>query len=139
MTSQINSKALKLRHEYMSCIKLADETDSKKEDKVLREDAKSILETLKKSCKHQYVIITQDEYYDCYEAYNERYYNEERICLCCSLSDDSQKKGPLFLAKIKPIARYFKKDLNYPLKLLLQDILDMVVKHGYNVSLPNDS
>jgi len=80
-------KAKELRTSYRSCLKIADETDSKKEDTWLRVEAKATLEELKKICPHKDVIIMCSEYDGSYTNDYEDSMPECRKCLCCDIKE----------------------------------------------------
>lgn len=84
-------KAKELRLTYRSCLKIADETDSKKEDAYLRAEAKSTLEELKKICPHKDVAIVGIEYR--WYSDDDRGTPERRKCLCCDTNEEKYVEG----------------------------------------------
>ena len=79
----------KLRNEYKSCIKLADETDSKKEEKYLCKKAEFLLTKLQTECPHNEIVCTQRSYRGSQIDNYEDKHPEIRICLCCGIKEEA--------------------------------------------------
>lgn len=130
---------LQLRHEYRSCLKLAAETDSKKEDVLLREEAASLLKKLREICPHEEVVCLCSEYDGSYtDDYSDKN-PEDRICLCCGINESAY--GIKFLTLIKaPIARFtggrysdkLPAEMKNPLDFLLSEVKEFAIEKGYH-------
>lgn len=129
----INIENLNLRNEYTSCLKLANETDSKKEDKLLRQEAIDILNKLQKICKHEYTVCLQSEYEGSYtDDYSDKN-PEYRKCLCCGLTE-SAYSGKFDKLITKPFSRFENKypdQIENPLSYLLYECVESAGEYGY--------
>jgi hypothetical protein len=141
-------KVSELRQTYRACLKLANETDSKKEDLSLRLDAKQALEDLKKICPHDHVLCLRSEYEGSYTDDYDDAHAEDRICLCCGVRESAYQKkyvGDGFKVLTKtPFARfeggyYDSKGRNplpdqvvNPLSYLLTECMEIAETKGYH-------
>ena len=128
----IDKKLIKLRNEYVSCIKLAKETDSKKEDAHLKEEAKIALEQLKKCCTHNYTVVQQSEYSGSYSYDYDDHSPEDRICLICGTEEYAYENKFKILTTV-PFSRFegkFADQIKNPLSYLLSDTIEVAEK-GY--------
>lgn len=120
-----------LRNTYRACIKIADETDSKKEDAMLRADAKEALEELKKICTHDWCIMTQRPYNGDYDSDYSNTISEYRRCLFCNVFESSYSG---FAILNKPATIYLSEDkydqAKRPLLYLLSEISEVIEKNG---------
>jgi ElaB/YqjD/DUF883 family membrane-anchored ribosome-binding protein len=127
-------QALQLRHTYLSCLKLAGETDSKKEDAYLRKEASDALVELRKTCNHQDTVCLRSEYGGSYTDDYDDGHPEERICLCCGLEEDSYDNKWKTLTAT-PFSR-FEGDtpiqVKHPLNHLLTEAREVAETKGYH-------
>ncbi len=127
------NKELKLRNEYRACIKLAQESDSKKEATHLKKEADELLQKLQASCGHSNTVILRSAFEGSYCMDYDDYHYEERICLTCGLAE----AGPSFSYLIaKPIARFegnYSKQIKSPLFFLLEECKEIALTTGYKV------
>lgn len=124
----IQEQVLQLRHTYMSCLKLAKETDSKKEEAYLKKEATDALTELRKVCNHQDTVCLRSESYD----YDD-HYPEDRICLCCGIEEDACNDKWKVLTII-PFARFESKQpdqVKHPLNYLLTEAREVAETQGY--------
>lgn len=126
-------QALQLRHTYLSCLKLARETDSKKEDAYLKKEAADALTELRKVCNHQDTVSLCDEYDGSYSRDYDDHHAAHRICLCCGTEeysyDDKWKvltNSPFARAGSKPPAQ-----LKNPLNYLLTEVRELAETKGF--------
>lgn len=133
MIASINTKLLDLRNEYSSCLKLANETDSKKEDKILRQEARDLLSKLQKICIHEHTVCLMSEYEGSYtDDYSDKC-PEYRICLCCGLAE-SAYHGKFDKLITKPFSRFegkYPDQIKNPLSYLLYECIEIANKEGY--------
>lgn len=134
----MNKNIFQLRNDYCACIKLADETDSKKEDIILRQEAKVILEDLKQNCPHEDVVCLRSEYDGSYTRDYDDHCPEERLCLCCSSFESAYGNKFKVLINV-PFARFemgfynnkLPEQMKTPLKFLLSEIKEFALEKGY--------
>jgi hypothetical protein len=132
------SDCLKLRNEYISCIKLANETDSKKEDALLRSEAKALLEKLVSVCDHAETVCLCSEYEGSYSMDYDDRNSEDRKCLCCGIYE-SAYGGEFKTLITTPIARFelgvfnskLPNQLKHPLSYLLSEAKEYAINNGY--------
>lgn len=132
------NEILQLRNEYISCLKLANETDSKKEDFLLRKESGEILSKLRKVCQHIETVCLRSEYEGSYTMDYDNHHPEDRVCLCCGIIESAYENKFIKLTSI-PIARFecgFYSDklpaqLKEPFKFLLSEIKDFAIEKGY--------
>lgn len=127
-----------LRLEYRACLKLANETDSKKEDTILREEAKRLLVLLREKCPHAEVVMLRSAYEgsSCMD-YDDRH-GEDRICLCCGYTEYASYSDMFTVLKVMPIARFENNappEVAKPLEYLLTDSVETALEKGYRVFL----
>lgn len=127
-------QALALRQEYAACIKLANETDSKKEDLHLRGEAEVALEALREVCPHTHAVCLRSEYGGSYSMDYDDNHPERRICLCCGVDEwayDSEWK----ILTVLPFSR-FEGDapiqITSPLSYLLTEAIEVAETKGYH-------
>lgn len=122
-----------LRHEYASCLKLADETDSKKEDAHLRGEAKVALDILRKMCPHMHTVCLQAEYAGSYiDDYDDKR-RERRICLCCGTEEYAWNPDWKTLTQ-DPFTRIetdHPDQIKNPLRYLLTEAVEIAEEKGY--------
>jgi hypothetical protein len=133
--SDIEDTLLRLRQEHLSCLKLARETDSKKEDLYLKSEASKALERLRKICSHNnYTVCLQSEDGGSYSMDYDDSSPEYRICLCCGI-DERAYDGKFSKLTTKPFSR-FERDapiqIRNPLSFLLTEIIDIAETKGYH-------
>jgi hypothetical protein len=125
---------LQLRHDYMSCVKLAKETDSKKEDTFLKEEAHKALSQLEKLCPHQHIVCTKTEYEGCSIMDYDDHNPEHRVCLCCGQKDSAYGNEFKILTNT-PFARFegkYPDQIKNPLSYLLTEATEVAEKEGYH-------
>lgn len=131
--TEAHDQALALRHEYRACVKIAQDTDSKKEAASLTVEAKGLLERLRKVCPHEETIVLNS--YSPSYSWDEDANPERRICLCCGVRDEmyyyngTPEKKPLILLHPKGhwnARKGSQIDLKEPLKYLLSECLEDV-------------
>lgn len=133
----LDEKLVSLRHDYNSCLKLAKETDSKKMEAYLKEEATKALMALKKLCTHEYVVCLCSEYEGSSSWDWDDKHPEERICLCCGITESAyiQKyKETWKQLKAFPIARFEKSapdEIKYPLSYLFLEVKEIAETKGY--------
>lgn len=126
----MTTTTLPLRNDYMSCIKLANETDSKKEDAFLRAEAKKALEQLRKECDHTYTVCTCSQYNGSYTNDYSDSYPGARICLCCGVSENAYDNEFKILTT-KPFCRLTRNhpdQIKNPLSYLLNECIEIAQK-----------
>lgn len=131
---QVPDEISKLRNDYISCLKLAGETDSKKEDSYLRAEAKQALDNLRKICPHQHCVCLRSEYNGSYSMDYDDHHQEHRICLCCG-ADEYAWNPDWKILTIEPFARFEGKCPNQiarPLGYLLSEATEIAETQGYN-------
>lgn len=127
-------KVSSLRNDYTSCLKLARETDSKKEDAYLRLEAAKALEELRKICPHKHCVCLASEYEGSYSMDYDNSHKEHRICLCCGLEEYAWNPDWKEL-KTKPFSRFENKypdQIKNPMKYLLSDATEIAETQGYH-------
>jgi hypothetical protein len=126
-------QALALRQEYMACIKLANETDSKKEDNHLRGEARIALDSLFKVCPHIHTVCLRSEHEGFQSMDWDDAHKEDRICLCCG-EEESAWNPDWKILTATPFAR-FESDcpgqIKDPLSYLLTEVVDIAETKGY--------
>lgn len=123
-----------LRQGYTTCIKLANETDSKKEDAHLRGEAKTTLETLRKECPHKHTVCLRSEFRGFYSNDYDDHHSEHRICLCCG-TDEYAYNGEWKALTITPFSRFEGSapvQITNPLSYLLTEAIDVAETKGYH-------
>jgi len=133
----MDNNIINFRHEYKACLKLANETDSKKEDLLLREEAKKNLDNLRRLCSHEHIVIL-NSLYNSPRSYDNDDISEKRICLCCGICEYSGTfTGSKFLKLINtPISRFESdapKQILTPLSYLLTEVIEIAKEKGYKV------
>lgn len=138
----MNEKIQGLRDQYRACVKLADETDSKRDDVYLRKEAAEILVELRKVCDHTYTVVPQEYYEGSYCEDRTDAHKEKRLCLVCDIYEYAWKAEDYKALKSTPFARIredsryspmrpeMKAALNNPLQFLLSEMVDMVNAEG---------
>jgi len=124
----------RLRNDYISCLKLATETDSKKEDTYLRAEATKALTELRQICPHQHCVCLCSEYNGSYSMDYDDKHREHRICLCCGVEEYAWNPDWTIL-KVEPFSRFegkFPDQIKYPLSYLLSEATDIAESQGYN-------
>lgn len=125
---------LQLRHDYISCIKLAQETDSKSEDAFLRTEAAQALDKLRQVCPHSETVCLQSEYEGSYlEDYSD-HNPEYRICLMCGMQESAYQDKFSKLTTV-PFARFegkYPDQIKHPLSYLLLESKEIAEKEGYH-------
>jgi hypothetical protein len=121
-----------LRADYTSCIKLAEETDSKKEDAYLRAEAKEALDKLCKLCPHYHTVCLQSEYNSSYTMDCSDSHPEIRQCLCCGTHEYGY--GGFKILTTEPFARFegkYPNQIKEPLSYLLSEATEIAEIQGY--------
>jgi hypothetical protein len=141
------NKASELRQTYRACLKLASETDSKKEDATLRADAKQALDELKKICLHNHIVCLRSEYEGSYSDDYDDKHPEDRICLECGVTESAYHNrydGGFKFLNNKPIARFeggiysvkgrepMPDQMLHPLSYLLSECIEIAETKGYH-------
>lgn len=127
-------KVSQLRVDYTSCLKLAGETDSKKETAYLMEEATKALDELRKICPHQHCVCLVSEYRGSYSYDYDDNHEEHRICLCCGIDEYAWNPDWKILIT-EPFARFEGKCPNQiarPLGYLLSEATEIAETQGYN-------
>lgn len=93
-----------IRREYRACIKLADLTDSKREDGILRRDAAKLLDELKQACRHAHVVILRHEYAGSYSYDYDDAHGADHVCLCCGAMECDIRGGKFETLTTPPFA-----------------------------------
>lgn len=127
-------KVSKLRSEYMSCVKLAHETDSKKEEAYLKADAKKSLEELQATCPHQHIVCLQSASRGSYSMDYDDRYPEKRVCLCCGITEAAWTGEHFKVLIYMPFARFEDngpEQIKNPLSYLLTDACEIAETKGY--------
>lgn len=132
----LDPETLQLRNEHISCLKLAQETDSKREDAFLRSEAHVLLIKLRIQCKHIYTVCLCSEYEGSYTDDYSDSHPEERICLSCATRESvSQRYGDKFKTlAAEPFARFEGKcpdQIKNPLSYLLSETIEIALAQGY--------
>lgn len=123
-----------LRNDHTSCIKLARETDSKKEEVYLKQEAATALDKLRKICPHQHCVCLRSEYHGSYSYDYDDNHNEHRICLCCGVSEYAWNPDWKILT-VEPFSRFEGKEpdqIKYPLSYLLSESTEIAEEKGYH-------
>ncbi len=133
MIGFLPDEILQLRNVYASCIKLTNETDSKKEDFQLQAEAALALIQLQEKCSHMYIVCQRSSYEgsSCMD-YDDRY-PEERICLCCGIKEYSSNDKFKSLNN-DPLARFegvYPDQIKNPLLYLLSETIEIALAQGY--------
>jgi len=129
MISPVNA----LRAEYRACIKVAEETDSKSEERTLLEDAKALLKKLRAACPHEHTVILHSQYGGSYLRDYDDSGPEGRICLCCGISEYKYDNA-FEILKVRPISRFESsrpKEIEEPLKHFLTELVELAKSKGY--------
>jgi hypothetical protein len=125
-----------LRRDYMSCLKCATQTDSKKEDAYLKQEAAKALKELRELCDHQQSVCLNSEYDGSYLNDYSDHHAEHRICLCCG-EQEGAYDGKWLKLKTQPFARFegkYPDQIKYPLNYLLTDAVQIAEKEGWHYS-----
>lgn len=128
---------LQLRNEYISCIKLARETDSKKEDALLRQEAAGILSDLRGQCSHEHTVCLRSEYEGSYSMDYDDCYPESRVCLVCGSNESAYDKKWTRLIT-KPFTRFegnAPDQIKFPLDYLFTESKQMAEEKGYQYNI----
>lgn len=123
-----------LRNDYTSCLKLARESDSKKEDAYLREEARKALESLRKICPHYHTVCLCSEYHGSYLDDYDDAHKEHRICLCCGAEEYAWNPDWKTL-KTEPFSRFegkYPEQIKHPLDYLLSVSTEIAETKGYH-------
>jgi hypothetical protein len=126
-------KLIQLRNDYISCLKLARETDSKKEEAYLKQEAAKSLAQLREICPHNHTVCTRSEYGGSSSwDYDDRH-PEYRICLCCGITDDAydNKFEKLTTVPFKRFEGKYPDQIKNPLCYLLTEATEVAEKEGY--------
>lgn len=126
------NKTLQLRSEYSSCVKLAIETDSKKEEALLKKEAADVLEKLRKVCPHQHTVCLCTEYDGSY-SFDDVPCKEHRICLYCGVEEYAWNPNWKILTTV-PFSRFASNppaQIKNPLSHLLTDVLEIAMEKGF--------
>lgn len=120
-----------LRLQYIACISLADETDSKREDRELREDAAKLLKELRRICPHEKLVSLRDATKS-YGSYDEPE-DELRLCLMCGTEESA---ATFKILTAKPLARFPNQNeqppqVTTPLRFLLSECEHVATEKGY--------
>jgi hypothetical protein len=128
----LSTEVQSLRDTYRACIKLANETDSKQEDKQLRSDAEEAFKELRAKCPHLHVVTTHP-YCPSWGSYDE-VTPEDRRCLCCGL-DESGCADSDFAKLHNPLGRVswrgygndheIPATIRKPLEYLMSEIMEL--------------
>lgn len=147
-TIMMGDKVAELRQTYRACLKLADETDSKKEDMSLRNEATLALQELKKICPHDHIVCLRSEYEGSYTDDYDDAHPEDRICVCCGVIESAYLrknygKGFQVLTK-NPLARFeggiyqtgggsiMPPEMKSPLSFLLTECVEVAETKGHH-------
>jgi hypothetical protein len=128
------NQIMKLRTEYISCHKLANETDSKKEEAILKQEAAQALAELGKLCPHDHTVCLYSEYAGSYSMDYDDHHPEARVCLCCGIKESAYNDKWKTLTT-KPFSRFENKypdQIKYPLNYLLADTVEIAEIQGYH-------
>lgn len=129
----LEGRIWQLRHDYMSCLKLCRETDSKKEEAHLKSEAADILKELRALCIHSPTVCLCSEYEgsSCMD-YDDRH-SEHRICLCCGVEEYAYSNKWKTLTTV-PFSRFESKhpaQIINPLSYLLTETIEVAESQGY--------
>ena len=125
-------KVTQLRVDYTSCLKLAAETDSKKEDNYLRAEASRALDELRKLCPHYHTVCLQSEYNGSYLNDYDDHRPEIRMCLCCGEKEYGYEHFKILITE--PFARFenkYPEQIANPLDYLLSEATEIAETQGY--------
>jgi hypothetical protein len=131
-----NEELIQLRNTYVSCLKLAQETDSKKEEAYLKKDAADALAQLRKVCTHRHTVCLCSEYQGSYSMDYDDNRHEHRICLCCGVEEYAWNPDWKVLTT-EPFSRFegdLPKQIKYPLSYLLSEATEVAEEKGYRYS-----
>jgi hypothetical protein len=134
VSEEIWNQISQLRNDYISCLKLAKETDSKKEEAYLKKEATDSLNKLRKVCPHQHTVCFRSEYDGSYLMDFNDSHQEHRVCLCCGIEEYAWNPDWKVL-KIKPFSRFERdqpEQIKNPLSYLLSDVTEIAESKGYN-------
>lgn len=132
--TELWEKVSTLRHDYMSCVKLARETDSKKEETFLLQEAKTALQQIRKMCPHTHTVCLNSEYGGSYSMDYDDGCPEHRICLCCGIDEYAHNEEFKQLTTT-PFSRFenkFPDQIKNPLCYLLAEATEIAEKEGYH-------
>jgi hypothetical protein len=127
MTEEIT----RLRNDYRACLKLATETDSKKDDVYFRSEAQKSLEELQKICSHEFVVVL-NSYQKTYSSY-ESSDPERRICLICGIKEQAMSQSHFHQLKQNPLSRFEENappEVEHPLEYLLEESKELALEKG---------
>lgn len=127
------NKLIQIRHEYTSCVKLARETDSKKEEAHLKNESYALLDKLRSECPHQHTVCLRSEYAGSYSMDYDDGHAESRICLMCGTNESAYDKKWERLTT-KPFARFegnAPNEIKFPLDYLLSESQQIAEEIGY--------
>ena len=133
-SNEVWNQVLLLRHDYMGCLKLADETDSKKEDVFLKQEAKKALDQLRLICPHHHTVCLCSQYEGSYSMDYSDSHKEHRICLCCGVEEYTWDQDCKILTTV-PFARFESNQpdqIKHPLKYLLSEATEIAESQGYH-------
>ncbi len=133
MTTDIEDKCLQLRNEYVSCLKLANETDSKKEDAQLRSEARKALTGLVSICPHNHTVVKNSQYAGSYSMDYDDRKAEARVCLCCGYTEQAYDNEFATLTTT-PFIRFegnYPNQVKDPFRYLLSEAKEAAEKEGY--------
>lgn len=117
-----------IRHNYRAAIKLAHESDSKKETLSLVAMAKEELTQLRLECPHEHIVELSPAYEGSYSYDYDDWRVAHLICLMCGL----EEYGPKVLVKtpMYRCAGQLPLELREPLKFLLSEAVSAAEEHG---------
>ena len=127
-------QALQLRHTYLSCLKLAQETDSKKEDAYLKKEAADALTELRRVCNHKDTVCLSSGSEGSHCMDYDDACKEHRICLCCGVEEYAWDPDWKILT-VFPFSRFESEQPNQvtkPLNYLLTEAREVAETKGYH-------
>jgi hypothetical protein len=134
VSDEVWAQIYKLRNDHIICLKLASETDSKKEDFYLKKEAEKALDELRKICPHQHCVCLRSEYQGSYSYDYDDHHQEHRICLCCGI-DEYACNPDWKVLTTKPFSRFegeTPEQIKHPLFYLLSEVTELAEEKGYN-------
>jgi hypothetical protein len=128
----VDEHVIALRNEYRACLKIANESDSKKETSFLLDEALRKVKELKKICKHKYIICLHSLYKGSYSYDYDDAHPELRICICCGEVESSYDS--FLILKNKPFSRFENNapvQIKKPLLYLLNEVIEVAESQGF--------
>ncbi len=120
-----------LRHGYRACIKLAKETDSKREEAALVSEADVLLNALRERCAHELTVILESSYQGCHSMDYDDRRPGTRICLKCGIGEREYDAD--FKILVDPFVRFegnAPEEVRHPLRYLLAEAVEGAAR-GY--------